>query len=173
MVETSPSCSGSTAAPFQPSPQEVLALERQSRQAGSGISNPALIGSWRPALLWSCRKSAPQPVLSALLQLFQARLNVALEQDGTLRVENQVAVPPMQLKFVGRGQLNGRRPLLRFGFGQVELKLGRWQLMKRDLPQANLREQPFFALIAQGEDRDGRWLLARGRGGGLACWRCP
>jgi hypothetical protein len=84
-----------------------------------------------------------------------------------------VRIGGLELRFRGWGRLAGRRPLLQFGFDQLELRLGGRRLLRRPLPPVDPRRQPFFALIASGTDDPGRWLLARGRGGGLACWRCP
>ena len=79
-----------------------------------------------------------------------------------------VTVAPFGLRFRGRDAREGRRPLLVFGFDQLELSLAGRRLLQRNLPAADPRRRPFFALIHRHEDG---WLAARGRGGGLALWR--
>ena len=154
-----------------PDGQRVLELERQARRNGTGIAPEQLIGPWQLRHLWSREQAAPQAPQAALLRLFGASLTISPGEP--LQLCNSVRLGPLELHFRGWGRLVGRRPLLQFGFEQLELQLGGRPLLLRPLPPADPRRQPFFALIATGADGQGRWLLARGRGGGLACWRCP
>jgi hypothetical protein len=73
----------------------------------------------------------------------------------------------LELRFEGRARLAGSRPLLWFGFDQLQLRFGSQVFLQRPLPPAAAQRQPFFALIGKGPG----WLAARGRGGGLALWQ--
>jgi hypothetical protein len=154
--------------------QRVLELEQQARREGSGIDAAQVAGPWELQQLWSREQATAQAPQAALLRLLGASLTISpAGPDAPLRLMNSVRVGGLELRFCGWGRLVGRRPLLQFGFEQLELRLGPRLLLQRPLPPTELRKQPFFALIATGSDSQGRWLLARGRGGGLACWRCP
>lgn len=159
----------------QPEGPRVLELERLARRHGSGIGAAEVTGPWELHHLWSKGQATPQTSQAALLRLLGARLTISPgDRPGDpLQLCNSVRLGAVELRFLGWGRLVGRRPLLQFGFEQLELRLGPRQLLQRSLPAAEPRRQPFFALIAAGSDDRGRWLLARGRGGGLACWRCP
>ncbi|MEO1002626.1 MAG: hypothetical protein AAFX65_05880 [Cyanobacteria bacterium J06638_7] len=170
----------SSSPPAPPSPfaaagghqaERLLQLEALARRAGTGITSEKLIGPWRLHQLWSREQAAPQQSQAALLRLLAASLTIS--PGSPLQLCNSVRLGPLELRFRGWGRLQGRRPLLQFGFEQLELLLGPRLLLQRSLPAVEPRRQPFFALIACGSDSQGRWLLARGRGGGLACWRCP
>jgi hypothetical protein len=156
--------------------RRVLELEALARRAGSGIDAAQLAGPWELRQLWSREQATPQPPQAALLRLLGARLSISPSTGSPgqpLQLVNSVRAGALELRFCGEGRLVGRRPLLQFGFERLELRLGPRLLLQRPLPPAEPRRQPFFALIATGSDDQGRWLLARGRGGGLACWRCP
>jgi hypothetical protein len=84
-----------------------------------------------------------------------------------LGLVNAVSLGPLELRFEGRARLAGPRPLLWFGFDQLQLRFGSQVLLQRALPPGPAQRQPFFALIGKGPD----WLAARGRGGGLALWQ--
>ena len=156
----------------------LLELETRSRRQGSGITGRQLAGHWRLVDLWN-RAARPQPAQARLLQALQASLEIqpaGSEEGGEpagLELRNSVRLGALELAFEGPGWLEGRRPLLRFRFAGMQLKLGGWQLWQRSLPAADQGGEAFFALIGSGRDDQGRWLLARGRGGGLARWRCP
>lgn len=152
-----------------PSGEDLLALERQCRRSGSGITMASLIGTWRLRATWS-RDGTPAPAASAaLLRGLGACLILSGEEtDGALRIANQVNLGSLRLRFEGEAELTGRRPLLMFSFRSVRLSLGTLTLFERGLPQPDARRMPFFALI--GLDREQGRLSARGRGGGLALW---
>lgn len=152
-----------------PSGEDLLALERQCRRSGSGITVASLIGTWRLRATWS-RDGTPAPAASAaLLRGLGACLILSGEEtDGALQIVNQVNLGSLRLRFDGEAELTGRRPLLMFSFRSVRLSLGKLTLFERDLPQPDARRMPYFALI--GLDREQGRLSARGRGGGLALW---
>jgi len=58
---------------------------------------------------------------------------------------------------------------LPFSFDFIQIKLTSFTILKRSLPAPELKNRPFFALIAV--DKNGKWLSARGKGGGLALWK--
>lgn len=159
-----------------PNGEQALALEQLSRSQGSGITAEQLLGRWRLQLLWSKGRAQPNPATAALLRGLQASLSIATPAAPThanadLAVVNSVQLGALQLRFSGSGNLRGRRPLLEFWFDQLELKLGRQSLWRQAISrQPEPRRRPFFALIARSGTADSGWLLARGRGGGLALW---
>lgn len=163
-----------------PSGEEVLELERLSRRHGSGLTTEQLLGRWRLQLLWGKGRAQPNPVTAALLRNLQASLSLATPgctpdgtapESGALTVVNSVQLGALQLRFSGSGTLRGRRPLLEFWFSQLELRLGSRTLWGQTISrQPEPRRRPFFALIARTGTADSNWLLARGRGGGLALW---
>lgn len=167
--------------PCPPSPAaipdgpELLTLEQRSRRQGSGIGTGDLAGVWRLDALWSKRGAAPLTGAAALLRSLQASLAIEVDSQGELHLRNSVQLGPLQLRFLGPGQLRGRRPLLVFCFERWQLGWGRQVWAAGALAKPAPQRQPFFALIACGQTSNGEaaqhWLAARGRGGGLALWR--
>ncbi|MEX0588101.1 MAG: hypothetical protein WD136_02495 [Cyanobium sp.] len=152
---------------------DVLALERRSRKEGSGLNQECLQGRWLLDQIWSKRRAKPESATASLLRSLQACLAISPCATGAgLVIVNSVRFGALQLRFSGKGNLRGRRPLLEFWFTQLEVHLGNLSLWKQAIagpPEAHKR--PFFALIAREGDSELGWLLARGRGGGLALWR--
>jgi hypothetical protein len=170
-----------------PPTELVLALEERSRRHGSGLTAEPLAGCWQLEAIWS-REGRALPAQAACLRLVQAQLELkpagsepsAAAVDHAkaptvqhLQLINSAQLGALRLRFLGRGELQGRRPLLRFNFTCLTVHLGPWLLHQQNLPETSAKQQPFFALIGSGHDKDGYWLLARGRGGGLARWRRP
>lgn len=169
-----------------PASAELLKLEQVSRRQGTGLVAADLIGIWRLQRVWPRQGGEPSGPSSALLRGLGARLEInasgvpaadlaiprpgALADaglgEGELGLVNAVRLGPLELRFVGRARLAGSRPLLWFGFDQLQLRFGSQVLLQRALPPAAAQRQPFFALIGKGPG----WLAARGRGGGLALW---
>ncbi|MBD2422847.1 hypothetical protein H6G16_05095 [Cyanobium sp. FACHB-13342] len=151
---------------------EVLARERRSRSQGSGLTRETIQGRWRLDQLWSKRQTQPQIRTAALLRALQATLAITSSPEGDgLAVLNSVQVGGLQLCFSGEGQLRGRRPLLVFWFTQLEVRCGDHTLWRQAIAgPPEPRKRPFFALIAREGEGESAWLLARGRGGGLALW---
>ena len=146
---------------------ELLARERQSRREGSGIQIEQLPGCWMLQQTWSRNGDAPAPGTATLLRSLQASLILnRCEQD--LSSVNQVALAGFRLRFSGRAQLKGLRPLLMFSFTSMELSWSDQVLLQRSLPSPKPQRLPFFALIELNEEQGTR--TARGRGGGLAQW---
>ena len=154
-----------------PKGTEVLALEQRCRRGGSGLTAAELIGRWRLHQLWSKTQAQPNAATAALLRGLKASLSLDAGEEGKLRVLNSVRLGALQLCFHGHGCLRGRRPLLEFWFTELELRLGQQTLWHQAITrQPQPRQRPFFALIARTGNANTGWLLARGRGGGLALW---
>ena len=167
-----------------PEAQWLLERERRSRREGSGLSQAALIGSWRLERIWRKGSLRPAAIGAALLRGLAARLQLAADGAATggggLRMVNSVRVGALELRFEGVGRLQGRRPLLVFSFDRLLLLLGGRVLIERNLPPPEPLRRPLFALIAADRRGPGEpgpstgaspgWLAARGRGGGLALW---
>jgi hypothetical protein len=169
-----------------PDSAELLKLERGSRRQGTGLVAADLIGIWRLQRVWPRQGGEPSGPSSALLRGLGARLEInatgvpsadldtpwpgpsnASGSGDRLGLVNAVSLGPLELRFEGRARLAGPRPLLWFGFDQLQLRFGSQVLLQRPLPPAAAQRQPFFALIGKGPG----WLAARGRGGGLALWQ--
>jgi hypothetical protein len=158
-----------------PDSAELLNLERNSRRQGTALVAADLLGIWRLQRVWPRRGGEPSGPSSALLRGLGARLEISAAplpssapgQGEELGLVNAVGLGPLELRFEGRARLAGPRPLLWFGFDQLQLRFGSQVLLQRPLPPAAAQRQPFFALIGKGPD----WLAARGRGGGLAVWQ--
>ena len=152
-----------------PSGDQLLALERQVRSAGSGLQQADLIGCWQLHQVWGKGSTAANGLSSTLLRSLGARLELSALQDSQeLRIGNAVNLGALQLRFEGEAQLIGRRPLLQFSINRIELSLAGRVLLQRTLPPVAPKRLPFFALIGRGASG---WLAARGRGGGLALWQ--
>ena len=149
----------------------LLKQEAQVRSNGSGIQATALLGEWSPQRLWGKGEQHESQGQTKLLQWLNARLSIGNsppDQPGDLSIGNSISLGPLKLRFNGPGWLQGKRPLLCFRFDRLTLELGGSPLFERSLPEPKPKRTPFFALIAVEQDQ---WLVARGRGGGLALWR--
>ncbi len=166
-----------------PDGAELLSRERRCRPNGSGIDPADLIGHWQLTATWPRNGDRPARLAGTLLQALGARLSLTAGATAQeLQLANRVGLGALELRFVGRARLEGRRPLLLFRFDRLLLRLGSLTLLEKPLAQpldfARQRpgELPFFALIAcerDGHRSEGQgvdWLAARGRGGGLALW---
>lgn len=149
------------------SAHELLHLEQQARRSGSGVEADALQGCWQLELVWPKGQQRASAFSGWLLRGLSARLEIGVDPQGLL-LSNAVNLGAVELRFRGRGRLEGKRPLLLFSFEQLQLSLGGWRIVERTLPAPAPQRMPFFALIHR--DPSG-WLAARGRGGGLALWR--
>jgi hypothetical protein len=156
--------------PSSPTGQQLLELERSSRQQGSGIDGASLCATWWLDQLWGRRQARSMERSAALMRALQACLEIEMEAER-LVLRNSVTVGALSLCFYGHGQLQGKRPLLQFSFDRLQVRWGERVLLERSLPQPEARKLPFFALIALERQAEDGWLAARGRGGGLALWR--
>ena len=149
------------------SARELLQLEQQARRSGSGVEADALQGCWQLQLVWPKGQQRASAFSGWLLRGLSARLEIGVDPEGLL-LSNAVNLGAVELRFRGRGRLEGKRPLLLFSFEQLQLSLGGWRIVERTFPAPAPQRMPFFALIHR--DPSG-WLAARGRGGGLALWQ--
>lgn len=153
-----------------PTGEELLQLERSSRRLGSGIDASSLCGSWWLDQLWGRSQARSLQRPAALMRALAACLEISIESER-LVLRNSVSIGALSLCFCGHGQLQGKRPLLKFSFNRLQLRWGERLLTQRSLPQPAAQKMPFFALIALELQPEEAWLAARGRGGGLALWR--
>jgi len=173
-----------------PDAAALLERERSSRRFGSGIEANQLLGSWLLVQTWPRQARRPAAFSSALLRGLGARLilTASAGPQAPLSITNRVQLGALELSFHGQAWLEGRRPLLLFSFERLQVRLGGWLWLDRHLsppsaaagPGQGRTAWPFFALIATqpvggsatepSPDGAGRWLAARGRGGGLALW---
>ena len=145
----------------------LLDLEKQARQAGSGLTASDLVGCWQLNTIWPKGQTEASVLNGWLLRSIGACLEISNGSGDRLQLRNAVNLSGLTLQFTGPGELNGRQPLLKFRFEQVELLLGRFTLLKKKLPAPEEGREPFFALISCSPEG---WMAARGRGGGLAFW---
>lgn len=150
-----------------PSGPQLRVLERQVRRAGTALEAADLAGFWTLSQIWPKRSDRPASFSAAVLRGLCASLEIC-SGPGGLTLRNAVRFGALELSFQGPGWLEGARPLLRFQFETLELRLGKRLLLQRSLPQTAPQRMPFFALIARAPEG---WLAARGRGGGLALWQ--
>ncbi len=166
---------------FPPDAEELLELERRARHQGSGLEASDLVGIWRLDQVWGKASRQPSALSGALLRGLGARLEIAAGNAAqSLRLTNAVNLGAVELRFEGEGELRGRRPLLRFWFERMQLRVASRVLWERALERPEPHRLPFFALIASSRRHRGEpgeaggsapdWLAARGRGGGLALW---
>lgn len=159
-----------TTAASLPTGAELLALEAQVRPRGTGLAQAELVGCWVLQQVWGRGQAQANGLSSSLLRSLGACLILTPgATDAELLISNLVQLGGLQVRFDGEARLIGTRPLLQFSFARIELRLNDWVLLQRSLASMPAKRRPFFALI--GRDSSG-WLAARGRGGGLALWRC-
>jgi len=156
-----------------PSRNELIRLETLARREGSGIAFNSLMGSWKFLSVWKQGTDEEDSISSSLLRLFEASLELRKDQISKepekFTITNSIRFGRLSIRFVGSGELTGSQPLLSFFFESIELNLGERVLLHRVLDIPEDKNRPFFALIAIDRE-SGKWLGARGRGGGIALW---
>ncbi len=155
-----------------PTLEKLLELEKIARKEGSNISFNSLIGSWEFISVWKRETDKEDSFSSSLLRLFSARLELTkieiTQDEDRFSIRNSIEFGFLSINFLGEGYLKGLQPLLPFFFERIELRAGERILLKRSIDIPSENNMPFFALIGMG--KSGKWLSARGRGGGLALW---
>ena len=149
---------------------QILSRESSSRRQGSGIRSSDLNGVWLLMQNWTREGALPPPGTSPLLRLVGAQLQLQT-QDNILKICNQVCLGSLKLRFEGKAELKGDRPLLLFRFSTLVLNFGSITLLRKVLPEPPANRTPFFALIDLNRQDGSDWLAARGRGGGVALWK--
>ena len=155
-----------------PNKQELLKLEKTAKVDGSGIDFKSLLGLWKFKSVWKPSSDKEDFISSTLLQVLSASLELReadkTQDDEQFTISNSIQFGLLSIRFTGLANLERKQPLLPFFFDCIQIKLGAIIVFKKSLPMPKKQRRPFFALIAM--DKDGKWLTARGKGGGLAVW---
>ena len=155
-----------------PSLEKLLELEKNARIDGSGIDYDSLLGLWKFNSVWKQGSNKEDSISTTLLQVLSANLELKINKQNPEKhlftIANSIQFGLLSLKFSGIANLERKQPLLLFYFDCIEIKLTSFTIFKRSLPTPEEKKRPFFALI--GMDTNGKWLSARGKGGGLALW---
>ena len=156
-----------------PSLEKLLELEKKARLDGSGINYESILGLWKFHSVWKQGADKENTISSTLLQVFSASLELKINRQEAEKelfsIVNSIQFGLLTLKFSGIANLERKQPLLPFSFDCIQIKLSSFTIFKRSLPTPSRNKRPFFALIAV--DTNGKWLSARGKGGGLALWK--
>ena len=155
-----------------PSLDELKKLEKRARVEGSGIEFDSLLGLWKFNSVWKQGSDIEDSISSTLLQVLSANLELKKDtqnhSEEKFTIVNAIKFGLLTLRFSRYANLERKQPLLPFSFECIEIKLASLTILKRSLPAPDQKKRPFFALIAI--DPNGKWLSARGKGGGLALW---
>ena len=156
-----------------PSLEKLIELEKIARVEGSGIDYDSLLGHWKFNSVWKKGSDKENSISSTLLQVLSASLELKKETQNPEKelftITNSIQFGLLSLRFSGIAKLERKQPLLPFSFDCIQIKLASFIILKRSLPIPEQNKRPFFALIAI--DSNGKWLSARGKGGGLALWK--
>ena len=156
-----------------PSLDKLKELEKKARVEGSGIEFDSLLGLWKFHSVWKQGSDTEDSISSTLLQVLSASLELRKDTDNPgetnyFTIANAIKFGLLTLRFSGYANLERKQPLLPFSFNYIQIKIASLTILNRSLPAPDQKKRPFFALIAI--DPDGKWLSARGKGGGLALW---
>tara|TARA_Y100001968_G_scaffold318580_1_gene348985 strand:+ start:938 stop:1441 length:504 start_codon:yes stop_codon:yes gene_type:complete len=155
-----------------PSLKKLIELEKKARVEGSGIDYKSLLGRWKFNSVWKQGSDKEDSVSSTLLQVLSASLELKKDMQNPdeelFTISNSIQFGLLSLKFSGKANLERKQPLLPFSFDCIHIKLASLTILNRSLAKPEQKKRPFFALIAI--DSNGKWLSARGKGGGLALW---
>ena len=155
-----------------PSLNKLTELEKKSRLEGSGIEFDSLVGIWKFNSVWKQGSDRKDSIASTLLQLISASLELKKDtqnpEEEKFTIANSIKFGLLTLRFSGYANLQRKQPLLTFSFDCIQINLASLTILKRSLPTPDQKKRPFFELIAI--DSKGKWLSARGKGGGLALW---
>ena len=155
-----------------PSIDELKKLEKRARSEGSGIKYNSLLGMWRFNSVWKQGSDKEDSISSTLLQVLSASLELKKDiqnpEEEKFTIANSIKFGLVSLRFSGYASLERKQPLLPFSFNHIQIKFASITIFSRALSVPEQKKRPFFALIAI--DPNGKWLSARGKGGGLALW---
>tara|TARA_Y100001968_G_scaffold102967_1_gene92952 strand:+ start:403 stop:891 length:489 start_codon:yes stop_codon:yes gene_type:complete len=155
-----------------PSLEKLKELEKSARVEGSGIKFDSLLGLWKFKSVWKQGSDTEDSISSTLLQVLSASLELKKDtknsEEENFIIANSIKFGLLNLRFSGLANLERKQPLLRFSFDCIQIKIATFAILKKSLPTPDQKKRPFFALIAI--DSNGKWLSARGKGGGLALW---
>ena len=155
-----------------PSLDKLKEFEKKARVEGSGIEFDSLLGLWKFNSVWKQGSDREDSISSTLLQVLSASLelkkHIQTPGEEIFTIANEIKFGLLTLRFSGYANLERKQPLLPFSFDCIQIKLASLTILKRSLSVPAQKKRPFFALIAI--DPNGKWLSARGKGGGLALW---
>jgi hypothetical protein len=163
--------------------EELLAVEKTSKQSKIRYNYEQLLGNWRLGFITGTKKSQKRAgvvlgagrFLPALvkIQIVYAQSSGSLEQ-GT--VQNLVEFGLLKLVVTGLTKFWQNTNILGFDFTQIQINFAGVKLysgyirggQKREerFYQKKLKDQAFFNYFLIEND----YIIARGRGGGLAIW---
>ena len=157
---------------YLPSLSKLTEFEKIARAEGSGIQFDSLLGLWKFNSVWKQGSDKEDSISSTLLQVLSASLELKQDrqnpEEEIFTIANSIKFGLLTLRFSGSANLERKQPLLPFSFDYIQVRLASLTILKRSLPTQDRKKRPFFALIAI--DSNGKWLSARGKGGGLALW---
>ena len=155
-----------------PSLVKLIELEKIARVEGSGIDYDSLLGLWKFNSVWKQGSDKEDSISSTLLKVLSASLELKKDKQNPKKelftIANSIQFGLLSIRFSGIANLEREQPLLPFSFDCLQIKLASLVILKRCLATPEQKKRPFFALIAI--DSNGKWLSARGKGGGLALW---
>ncbi len=154
-----------------PEHQDLIKLEKSARKDGINVDLNFLIGQWNFFKVWKKEGIKESTLTSLFLRLVRANLRINInstKKSLSLGIENSVSIGNLFITFKGDGKLEGKQPLLRFLFSELEIKFDNLILYSQEIRPTDEKNMPFFALI--GINQESSWLAARGKGGGLALW---
>ena len=155
-----------------PSLDKLKELEKKARLEGSGIAFNSLLGHWKFNSVWKQGSDKEDTISSTLLQVLSASLELKRDtqnpEEEKFIIANTIKFGILTLRFSGYANLERKQPLLPFSFNCIQIKIASLNILNRSLPAPDKKNRPFFALIAI--NKNGKWLSARGKGGGLALW---
>ena len=155
-----------------PNLEQIKNYERIAKKNGTGIQFKDLLGNWRFQYVWKKGKDRIDNLSTTLLQVLSANLELSeykiKKDESKYIIKNSIRIGLISFIFIGNAFLKGKRPLLSFYFENFYFKVGNLTLLKRAINKIDSEKMPFFSLIAI--DNNQKWLVARGKGGGLAVW---
>ena len=153
-----------------PEISKILELEAFARKDGSGIEFSTLLGTWNFNNVWESKTNDENQIAATFLKVLSANLELSLCKDDpdAFVISNSINFGLISIKFIGKGSLIRKQPLLSFYFENVNINFLNRNIFGRKLKVIEEKKRPFFALIAI--DKEYKWLTARGKGGGIALW---
>ena len=152
--------------------QQLITLEKNAKNNGSGIELESLSGVWKFTAVWKKNQTSVDSFSSNLLRILSACLELKKSSkaidDKNFSITNSISFASILIEFKGQAELEGTQPLLIFFFDQLTIKLARTTLWKSKIDIPLKKDRPFFSLISI--DYKQNQLIARGRGGGIAIW---
>ena len=150
---------------------EIKQLEKFSQKEGSRIKYKELLGIWKFHSVWKKGSDEKDNLSSSILQVLSAKLELQKkdsEESLNFKIKNSINFGLLNIKFLGEASLKGIRPLLPFYFKSLIISIGNIPIINKSLKKPEDKKMPFFSLIAIS--KEGNWMCARGKGGGLAIW---